>query len=137
MFFPANLIVALILAILYIFIAFKLKFPQRLHNFFRVYSILIQTSFVLFLMIFSFFLYLTMDNSGIRLFAFGLDIFYLLITFPLAGLIIYRLCLWLMDLDSYSIVLRLILFAIILTFFVVILFLGYSFFILLFYGFAP
>ncbi|SEL30577.1 hypothetical protein SAMN04488700_0371 [Carnobacterium iners] len=49
MFFPTNVVVALIAALIYIFIAFKI--PGKYKTVFRFYSIFIQVLFIIFLIV--------------------------------------------------------------------------------------
>ena len=102
-FFPSNLIVALVSAIIYIIICFKLNFPEKYRKAFRIYSIIIQVSFFVFLVFFSLFIHSTQDNSGLVFFSYGLDIFYTLIALPLLTTLIYLISKWFMTLNDYPI----------------------------------
>lgn len=63
MFFPINLIVAFISALIYIFIAFNI--PGKYKKSFRFYSIFINASFILFLTICFLFITVKIDNTNI------------------------------------------------------------------------
>lgn len=137
MFFPTNLIVALIIAIVYIFISFKIELPEKYKKKFRIYSIVIHTSFIAFLVIFALFISSTLDNTGLVIFSYGLDLFYVLIALPLLIVLTYLIGKWIIGLKDFSIVIRYIVLFIILTLLIGVTIISYIAFIFTFYGFAP
>ena len=66
MFFPTN-VVALITALIYIFIAFKI--PGKYKSCIRFYSIFIQVSFMLFVIIYPLFSRTQTDNTNLYIYS--------------------------------------------------------------------
>lgn len=135
MFFPANLMVALFAALIYIFIAFKL--PGKYKNSFRLYSIFIQASFVFFLIIYQLFISTRIDNSNLYIYSYGLDIFYVLIMLPFLSLLIYYISKWFINIEGFSTFIKYLILFIILAFLIFLAAIGYVLFIFIHYGFAP
>ena len=99
MFFPANVIVALIAALIYIFIAFKI--PGKYKTIFRFYSIFIQVLFIIFLLVFPLFMSAARARTYFSIFAYSLDIFYFLLYFPLLSLVVYYTRKWFMNVEGF------------------------------------
>lgn len=135
MFFPANLVVALVAALIYIFIAFKL--PGKYKNSFRFYSIFIQVSFMLFLIIYPLFISTRIDNSNLYIYSYGLDIFYVLIMLPLLSLLIYYISKWFVNVEGFSTFIKYFILFIVLAFLIFLTAIAYVLFIFIHYGFAP
>ena len=135
MFFPANLIVALVAALIYIFIVFKL--PGKYKNSFRFYSIFIQVSFILFLIIYPLFSRTQTDNTNLYIYSYGLDIFYILIMLPLLSFLIYYMSKWFKSVEGYPKLFTYLIFFIVLVFLIALTVIGYNLFIFIHYGFAP
>lgn len=135
MFFPANLVVALVAALIYIFIAFKL--PGKYKKSFRFYSIFIQVSFMLFLIIYPLFISTRIDNSNLYIYSYGLDIFYVLIMLPLLSLLIYYISKWFVNVEGFSTFIKYFILFIVLAFLIFLTAIAYVLFIFIHYGFAP
>lgn len=102
--FPSNVIVAIVISIIHIFISFNLRFPNKYKNKFRIYSALINFSFIIFLIGFPMFFYDIFSNpikaSGI--YFEGLAILYILLFLPLVSAIIFLFGKWIVKLDTFS-----------------------------------
>lgn len=135
--FPLNLFVAGILSAIHLLLSYSLKFKRSYQNIFRMYSVLINVIFLVFLTVFSVFLATTASNEGINLFLNGLSTFYFLLFLPLGILILvlFRKFIMTADIDPRALKYVLIIFAGIGL--IGLLFIGYSIFIYTFYGFAP
>lgn len=137
MFFPTNLIVAGVLGFLYATLFHTLRFPVKYRRFLRIYAILVPISFIIFLITFSLWINSTLDRSGIRVFAYGIDFFYTMMILPLLSVLLYQISQWLFHLNSYSIVIRSTIFCILSACLIALSIVGYTLFTLIFYGFAP
>ena len=135
MFFPTNVIVALIAAFIYIFIAFKL--PGKYKRIFRFYSIFIQVGFILFLIVYPLFIRTQKDNVNFYIYSYGLDIFYNLIALPLLSLLIYYTDKWFKNVEGFPKLVTYLIFFIVLIFLIALVAIGYNLFIFIHYGFAP
>ena len=135
MFFPTNVVVALIAALIYIFIAFKI--PSKYKSFIRFYSIFIQVSFILFLIIYPLFSRTQTDNTNLYIYSYGLDIFYTLIAVPFLSFLIYYTSKWFKNVEGFPKLLTYVILFIVLIFLIALAVIGYNFFILIHYGFAP
>lgn len=135
MFFPTNVIVALIASLIYIFIAFKL--PGKYKSIFRFYSIFIQVSFILFLIVYPLFIRTQTDNTNLYIYLYGLDIFYNLIALPLLSLLIYYTSKWFKNVEGFPKLMTYLIFFIVLVFLIALAAIGYNLFIFIHYGFAP
>lgn len=135
--FPLNMFVAGILSAIHLLLSYSLKFNRSHQNIFRMYSVLINMIFLVFLIVFSVFLTITASNQGINLFLNGLSTFYFLLFLPLGILILvlFRKFIMTADIDPRALKYVLIIFAGIGL--IGLLFIGYSIFIYTFYGFAP
>ncbi len=135
MFFPTNVIVALIASLIYIFIAFKL--PGKYKNIFRFYSIFIQVSFILFLIVYPLFIRTQTDNTNLYIYLYGIDIFYNLIALPLLSLLIYYTSKWFKNVEGFPKLMTYLIFFIVLVFLIALAAIGYNLFVFIHYGFAP
>ena len=135
MFFPANVIVALIAALIYIFIAFKI--PGKYKTIFRFYSIFIQVLFIIFLLVFPLFMSAARARTYFSIFACSLDIFYFLLYFPLLSLVVYYTSKWFINVEGFPKTVKYFIFLIILIFLIALTLMGYILFVFTHYGFAP
>lgn len=137
MFFPSNIVVAVILASMFIISSFKLEFPPIYKKTVRIYSLVIQVGFITFLLIFTWMINPTFDNNGLYIFYDGLTIFYCFMTIPLLISLIYFIGKWILKLDDYSFVVRILVVFIIAMVLIGLTYIGLYGFIIIFYGLAP
>lgn len=135
--FPLNMLVATIFSMIHLLLSFSLKFNQSYQKIFRLYSVLINVIFLVFLAGFSVFLGATASNQGINLFLNGLSSLYFLLILPLSllMLILFRRITMSADIDPPALKYLLLIFVSLGLIGLVLI--GYSIFIYSFYGFAP
>lgn len=137
-FFP-NLIVALIISIIHILISFNLRLPNRYKSKFRIYSIIINLAFIIFLGAFFIisFSSLILSDQGVNIYLNGLSALYFGLAVPLGIAIVCRFYIWIMHADIQPTPLKYIVMIIFFTILTGLIYLGYSPYIFFFYGFAP
>ncbi len=135
--FPLNIFVAGILSAIHLLISFSLRFNRPYQKIFRMYSVLINVIFLVFLAGFSFFLGATASNQGINLFLNGISSLYFLLFFPLSILILVLFRQFIMTADIDPKALKYVLIIFVSIGLIGLLFFGYSIFVYTFYGFAP
>lgn len=131
------LFTALIITVLHILVSFSLKLPERYKNKFRVYSIIINLLFIVFLAGFFIYARSSSPNPGSEFYYNSLATFYILLFVPLGAVLTLLFHKVIMNADIYWAVLKYIInfgVAVVLIGAIV---LGYSLFMLTFYGFAP
>lgn len=135
--FPLNIVVAVIISAIYSLISFGLKLPSKYKTQFRIYSVVINLIFIVFLLGFSLYFKISLPNQGITIYYNGLATLYFLLFIPLEVVLILLFRKLIMNADIYLVFLK---YAIIIGAIVIltsIFALGYALFILTFYGFAP
>ncbi len=135
--FPLNIVVAVIISAIYSLISFGLKLPSKYKTQFRIYSVVINLIFIVFLLGFSLYFKTSLPNQGITIYYNGLATLYFLLFIPLEVVLILLFRKLIMNADIYLVFLK---YAIIIGAIVIltsIFALGYALFILTFYGFAP
>ena len=135
--FPLNIVVAVVFSAIYVLISFGLKLPSRYKKQFRIYSVVVNLIFIVFLFGFSIFFKTSLPNQGINVYYNGLATLYFLLFIPLGVVLILRFRKLIMNADISLFFLKYVMIIgaiIILTGLIV---LGYTLFILTFYGFAP
>lgn len=137
-FFP-NLIVALIISIIHILISFNLKLPNRYKSKFRIYSIIINLAFIIFLGVFFIisFSSLILSDQGVNIYFNGLSALYFGLAIPLGIALLWRFYIWVMHADIQPTSLKYIVMIIFFTILTGLIYLGYFPYIFFFYGFAP
>nr|QJS06086.1 hypothetical protein [Carnobacterium sp.] len=135
--FLSNIVVAVIISAIYILISFNIKLPSKYKKKFRLYSVIVNLIFILFLLGFSIFFKTSLPNQGINIYYNGLATLYFLLFIPLGVVLILLFRKLIMNADIYLVVLKYVIIIgaiVVLTGLVII---GYALFILTFYGFAP
>ena len=128
---------AVIISAIYSLISFGLKLPSKYKTQFRIYSVVINLIFIVFLLGFSLYFKTSLPNQGITIYYNGLATLYFLLFIPLEVVLILLFRKLIMNADIYLVFLK---YAIIIGAIVIltsIFALGYALFILTFYGFAP
>lgn len=137
MLFPLNIVVAVVISAIHVLISFGLKLPSKYKKKFRIYSVVVNLIFIVFLLGFSLFFKTSLPNQGINIYFNGLSILYFLLSIPLGVVLILLFRKLIMNADIYLVFLKYVIIIgaiIILTGIIAI---GYILFILTFYGFAP
>lgn len=102
--FPMNVLSAVIISVIHILISFVLQFSNKYKTKFRLYSILINVSFLIFLVGFPLFFYDTISNPNVAagIYFEGLATLYFLLFSPLILAIILLFRKWIAQLDTFS-----------------------------------
>ncbi|GEK90305.1 hypothetical protein SAMN04488100_1568 [Alkalibacterium putridalgicola] len=136
--FPMNVPSALIISAIHILISFNLKFSKKYKNKFRIYSILVNSSFLIFLVGFPMFLYdaISTPTEAAGIYFEGLATFYFLLFIPLilAMMLLFRM--WLFRSDAFSKTTKYITLTGLALLLVGLGIMGYFPFMLFFYGFS-
>ncbi len=135
--FPLNIIVAVVISTIYVLISFGLKLPSKYNKQFRVYSVVVNLIFIVFLLGFSIFFKISLPNQGINIYYNGLATFYFLLFIPLGIVLILFFRKLIMNADIYLILLKYVIIIGSIVILTGIIAIGYILFILTFYGFAP
>lgn len=134
--FLPEFIVAIIIAAVHLLISFNLKLPDKHKNKFRLYSIVISLAFIIFLGAFSFSSLISSDQ-GVNIYFNGLSALYFGLVVPLAIALAWRFYIWIVQADIQPTALKYIIMIMFFSILVGLLYVGYSLYILFFYGFAP
>lgn len=135
--FPLNIVVAVVISVIHILISFGLKLPSTYKKQFRVYSVVVNLLFIVFLLGFSIFFKTTLPNLGINIYYNGLATMFFLLFIPLGVVLILLFRKLIMNADIYLLFLKYMIIVGAIIILIGIITLGYSLFILTFYGFAP
>ncbi|MER2040377.1 hypothetical protein [Desemzia incerta] len=135
--FPSNIIVAVVISIICILISFGLKLPIKYKKPFRLYSVVANLVFIVFLLGFSLFFKTSLPNQGISLYYNGLAALYFLLVIPLGVTLILLFRKFVMNVDIYLVSLKYVINIGAIVIISGIIALGYILFMLTFYGFAP
>lgn len=135
--FPSNIIVAVVISIICILISFGLKLPIKYKKPFRLYSVVANLVFIVFLLGFSLFFKTSLPNQGISLYYNGLAALYFLLVIPLGVTLILLFRKFVMNADIYLVSLKYVINIGAIVIISGIIALGYILFMLTFYGFAP
>lgn len=135
--FPSNIIVAFVISIIYVSISFGLKLPSKYKKPFRLYSVVVNLIFIVFLLAFFLFFKTSLPTQGISLYYNGLTALYFLLFIPLGVTLILLFRKFIMNADIYLVSLKYVISIGAIIILTGIITLGYLLFILTFYGFAP
>ena len=135
--FPLNIIVAVAISTIYVLISFVLKLPSKYKKQFRVYSVVVNLIFIVFLLGFSIFFKISLPNQGINIYYNGLATLYFLLFIPLGIVLILFSRKLIMNADIYLILLKYVIIIGSIVILTGIIAIGYILFMLTFYGFAP
>lgn len=85
MLFPLNIVVAVVISAIHVLISFGLKLPSKYKKKFRIYSVVVNLIFIVFLLGFSLFFKTSLPNQGINIYFNGLSTLYFLLFIPLGA----------------------------------------------------
>lgn len=135
--FPLNIVVAVVISATHVLISFGLKLPSKYKKQFRIYSVVVNLIFIVFLLSFSIFFKTSLPNQGINIYYNGLATLYFLLFIPLVVVLILLFRKLTMNADIYLVFLKYVIIIGAIVILTGIIALGYTLFILIFYGFAP
>lgn len=137
MLFPLNIVVAVVISAIHILISFGLKLPSKYKKKLRIYSVVVNLIFIVFLLGFSLFFKTSLPNQGINIYFNGLSTLYFLLFIPLGAVLILLFRKLIMNADIYLVFLKYVIIIGAIVIFTGLITIGYILFILTFYGFAP
>lgn len=135
--FPLNIVVAVVISAIYVLISFGLKLPSKYKKQFRIYSVVVNLIFIVFLLGFSIFFKTSLPNQGINIYYDGLATLYFLLFIPLGVVLILLFRKLIMNADIYLVFLKYVIIIIAIVVLTGIIAIGNILFMLTFYGFAP
>lgn len=136
MLFPLNIFVAVVISAIHILISASLKLPSKYKKQFRTYSVVVNLIFIVFLLGFSTFFRTSLPNQGVDIYYNGLATLYFLLFIPLGVVLIILFSKLIMNADIHSVFLKYVIIIGAIVVLIGIIALGYTAFILSFYGFA-
>ncbi|GAB2500065.1 hypothetical protein GCM10008929_20780 [Alkalibacterium psychrotolerans] len=134
--FPLNIVVAVVISALHVLISFGLTLPSKYKKEFRIYSVVVNLIFIVFLLGFSIFFKTSLPNQGINIYYNGLATLYFLLFIPLGVILLLLFRKLIMNADIYLVSLKYVILIGTIVILTGIIALGYPLFILTFYGFA-
>ena len=135
--FPLNIVVAVVISAIYVLISFGLKLPSKYKKQFRIYSVVVNLIFIVFLLGFSLFFKTSLPNQGINIYYNGLATLYFLLFIPLGVILILLFRKLIMNADIYLVFLKYVIIIGAIAILTGIIAIGHILFMLTFYGFAP
>lgn len=135
--FPLNIVVAVVISAIYVLISFGLKLPSKYKKQFRIYSVVVNLIFIVFLLAFSIFFKTSLPNQGINIYYNGLATLYFLLFIPLGVILILLFRKLIMNADIYLVFLKYVIIIGAIAILTGIIAIGHILFMLTFYGFAP
>lgn len=135
--FPLNIVVAVGISAIHVLISFGLKLPSKYKKQFRIYSVVVNLIYIVFLLGFSIFFKTSLPNQGINIYYNGLATLYFLLFIPLGVVLLLLFRKLIMNADIYLVFLKYVIIIGAIVILTGIIVLGYILFILTFYGFAP
>lgn len=135
--FPLNIVVAVVISAIYVLISFGLKLPSKYKKQFRIYSVVVNLIFIVFLLAFSIFFKTSLPNQGINIYYNGLATLYFLLVIPLGVILILLFRKLIMNADIYLVFLKYVIIIGAIAILTGIIAIGHILFMLTFYGFAP
>ncbi|MER2225438.1 MAG: hypothetical protein ABS916_00160 [Carnobacterium sp.] len=135
--FPLNIVVAVVISAIYVLISFGLKLPSKYKKQFRIYSVVVNLIFIVFLLAFSIFFKTSLPNQGVIIYYNGLATLYFLLFIPLGVILILLFRKLIMNADIYLVFLKYVIIIGAIAILTGIIAIGHILFMLTFYGFAP
>ena len=106
MLFPLNIVVAVVISAIHVLISFGLKLPSKYKKKLRIYSVVVNLIFIVFLLGFSLFFKTSLPNQGINIYFNGLSTLYFLLFIPLGAVLILLFRKLIMNADIYLVFLK-------------------------------